>query len=127
MLYANLFNQVLSYLHGFRLTSSILSLTVALTLAEGSKVNRNYHPLASFSHTILNNSFFFFFRNANLPFKSDRIVNLLIAVTVTEEEEEEWIRMKIYVVLMQFNLNMLILLNSKIYIVCIHGEKLQFC
>ena len=30
-----------------------------------------------------------FFCNANLPFKSDRIVNLLIAVAVTEEEEEE--------------------------------------
>ena len=33
--------------------------------------------------------FFFFFRSANLPFKSDRIINLLIAVAVTEEEEEE--------------------------------------
>ena len=31
----------------------------------------------------------FVFRNANLPFKSDRIINLLIAVAVTEEEEEE--------------------------------------
>ena len=31
----------------------------------------------------------FFFRSANLPFKSDRIINLLIAVAVMEEEEEE--------------------------------------
>ena len=31
----------------------------------------------------------FFFRNANLPFKSDRIMNLLIAVAGTEEEKEE--------------------------------------
>ena len=30
---------------------------------------------------------FFFFCNANLPFKSDRIINSLIAVAVTEEEE----------------------------------------
>ena len=29
------------------------------------------------------------FRNADLPFKSDRIINLLIAVALTEEEEEE--------------------------------------
>ena len=31
----------------------------------------------------------FFFRSANHPFKSDRIINLLIAVAVREEEEEE--------------------------------------
>ena len=30
-----------------------------------------------------------FFRNADLPFKSDIIINLLIAVALTEEEEEE--------------------------------------
>ena len=33
--------------------------------------------------------FFSFLRNANLPFKSDRIINLLVAVAVTEEEEKE--------------------------------------
>ena len=32
--------------------------------------------------------FVFFLRNANLPFKSDRIISLLIAVAVTEEEED---------------------------------------
>ena len=31
----------------------------------------------------------FCFRSANLPVKSDRIINLLIAVAVTEDEEEE--------------------------------------
>ena len=31
----------------------------------------------------------FCFRNTNLPFKSNRIINLLIAVDVTKEEEEE--------------------------------------
>ena len=31
----------------------------------------------------------FFSSSANLPFKSDRIINLLIAVAVTEEEKEE--------------------------------------
>ena len=30
-----------------------------------------------------------FFRSANHPYKSDRIINLLIAVAVTEEEEQQ--------------------------------------
>ena len=40
-----------------------------------------------------------FFRNANLLFKSDRIINLLIAVALTEEEEEECLRQNVHAIL----------------------------